>query len=134
MRNRRPDQPWVAGRRIGHVDYAVYAADADVTGWIGPSRAAAETPSMRWVRERHGGEAVTRANSPHLAAALARAGAGRVVLPMFAGARMAGLARVSEPIAELRSEQWLVSHHDARGEPAIRAALDAVGSYLERRA
>ncbi len=88
---------------------------------------------MRRVRERHGGEAVTRANSPHLAAALARAGAGRVVLPMFAGARMIGLARVSEPIAVPRSEQWLVSHHDARGEPAIRAALDAIGSHLERR-
>ena len=55
-----------------------------------------------------------------------------MVLPTFAGERMAGLARVSEPIAELRSEQWLVSHQDARDEPPIRAALDAIGGHLER--
>jgi len=55
------------------------------------------------------------------------------VLKIFAGARMIGLARVSAPIEVLRSEQWLVSHHDARGEPAIPAALDAIGSHLERR-
>lgn len=133
VRNRRPDQPWIAGRRIGHVDYAVYAADAGVEAWIGPSAGAPETPSARWIRERHGSGAVVRANSPHLAAALARAGAGRIVLPVFAGDRMAGLARVSKPIAELRSEQWLVSHHDARGETPIRAALDAIGGWLERR-
>jgi len=60
-------------------------------------------------------------------------GRARGVLKIFAGARMIGLARVSAPIEVLRSEQWLVSHHDARGEPAIPAALDAIGSHLERR-
>lgn len=133
VRNRRPDQPWVARRQIGWVDYAVYAANPGVEGWIGPSWDTPATPSIRWVRERHGDRIVTKANSPHLAAALARAGIGRVVLPMFIGARAVGLERLSEPIEELRSEQWLVSHHDARSEPPIRAALDAIGGYLSRR-
>ena len=63
-------------------------------------------------------------------------GRARGLLKIFAGARMMrmiGLARVSEPIAVPRSEQRLVSHHCARGEPAIRAAFDAIGSHLERR-
>ena len=133
IRNRRPEQPWVARRQIGWVDYAVYASDARVRGWIGPSWEADMTPSMRWVTGQSGAEVVARVNSPHLAAALARAGAGRVVLPTFVGDRMEGLDRLSDPISELRSEQWLVSHHDARNEPPIRAALDAIAGYLKRR-
>lgn len=133
IRNRRPEQPWVAGRRIGGVDYAVYGANDSVEGWIGPSSGSPETPSIRWVLERHGGAVVTSANSPHLAAALARAGMGRLVLPMFFGERAEGLSRLSEPIAELHSEQWLVSHQDARHDLPIRAALDAIGGYLQRR-
>ncbi|CTQ51356.1 LysR family transcriptional regulator [Jannaschia donghaensis] len=134
VRNRRPDQPWLAGRQIGTVDYAVYGRDATIEGWIGPAETAPVTPSSRWVADHHSGQIVTRANVPHLAAALARAGIGRIVLPTFAGDRMEGLMRLSDPIAELRSAQWLVAHHDARNEPPIRAALDAIGGYLETRA
>lgn len=133
IRNRRPDQPWVARQQIGWVDYAVYAAHAGVEGWIGPSWDAPATPSSRWIKDRYGPQIVTKANSPHLASALARAGIGRVVLPTFIGERTGGLLRVSEPIEELRSEQWLVSHHEGRKEPPVRAALDAIAGYLARR-
>ncbi|MCV3270804.1 LysR family transcriptional regulator [Roseobacter sinensis] len=133
IRNRRPDQPWVARQQIGWVDYAIYSADKTVTGWIGPSWDAAITPSLRWIQQNHGDGIVTKVNSPHLACALARAGVGRVVLPVFVGDRMDGLTRLSEPIAELRSEQWLVSHHEGRNQPPIRAALDAISGYLRRR-
>ena len=133
IRNRRPDQPWVARRKIGFVDYAVYAAHEAVEGWIGPSWGTVMTPSARWIKEHDGGRITAKANTPHLAAALARAGTGRIVLPMFAGERAPGLVRLSDPIEDLCSEEWLVSHHDARNEPAIRAALDAIGGYLRSR-
>ena len=133
IRNRRPDHPWLAGRQIGRVSYAVYGAREGVEGWIGPAMDAPATPTNRWIEAHHGPDIVTRANTPHLAAALARAGMGRIVLPMFVGERQAGLVRLSDAIAELRSEQWLVSHHEGRNDPPVRAALDAVGSYLERR-
>jgi DNA-binding transcriptional LysR family regulator len=133
IRNRRPGQPWVARQKIGVVDYAVYAAHKAVDGWIGPSWGTAMTPSTRWIKDRHGGRITAKANTPHLAAALACAGTGRIVLPMFAGERAPGLIRLSDPIEELRSEEWLVSHHEARNEPAIRAALDAIGDYLRSR-
>ncbi|WP_299673898.1 LysR family transcriptional regulator [uncultured Roseobacter sp.] len=133
IRNRRPEQPWVARQQIGWVDYAVYSADEGVQGWIGPSWDAVITPSTRWIQKHHGDEIVTKVNSSHLACALARAGVGRVVLPVFVGDRMPGLARLSDPIEALRSEQWLVSHHEGRNQPPIRAALDAIGGYLKRR-
>jgi DNA-binding transcriptional LysR family regulator len=93
------------------------------------------TPTMRWIVAQGGDGPIgpAKVNSPHLAAALARAGVGQVVLPLFVGDRMTGVERRSDPIAELRSPQWLVSHHDARNEPPIRAALDAIAGYLERR-
>lgn len=131
VRNARPDQPWLAFRAVGHVDWAVYAADPDVSGWIGMAFGTPSTRSARWVAETHGDAVVTRANTPHLACALARAGVGRVILPTFVGEEMEGLVRLSGPVADLRHGQWLVSHQDGRHEPAIRAALDALAGHLE---
>ena len=133
VRNARPEQPWLAGRRTGRVAYAVYARSAAVAGWIGPSHDAAETPSGRWVLEHHRGAVVTRANSPRLAAEMARAGVGRVVLPTFAGDAMPPLVRLSGPIEALGSEEWLVCHQDGRREPPVRAALDAIAGWLSAR-
>lgn len=133
IRNRRPEQPWVARQQIGWVDYAIYSSGPEVEGWIGPSWDAVVTPSIRWIQQQHGEDIVTKVNSPHLASALARAGVGRVVLPVFVGDRMPGLIRLSDPIEALRSEQWLVSHHEARNQPPIRAALDAIAGYLKQR-
>ena len=130
IRNARPDQPWLAGRRTRTVAFAAYGLSEGVAGWIGPTRDADVTPSGRWVLEHHRAAVVTTANTPRLAAEMARAGVGRVVLPTFVGDAMAPLRRLGEPIEALTSEEWLVSHQDARREPAIRAALDAVGGWL----
>ncbi len=132
IRNRRPEQPWLAGRRTGRTLFAVYGTGAS-DGWIGPSADAVATPSARWLLREHGEGIVTTANDPRIALALAEAGLGRIVLPCFAGAA-SGLQQLSEPIPELTSEEWLVSHHEARHSPPIRAALDALGAHLSARA
>ncbi len=131
IRNRRPEQPWLAGRRTARVHYAAYGQDG-AEGWIGSSYDSAQTPSARWLIEHHGTEIVTAANDPRWALALARTGMGRVVLPMFVG-ESCGLPRQSDPIEELTHEEWLVSHHEARHEGAIRAALEALAAYLTDR-
>ena len=59
-----------------------------------------------------------------------RAGLGRAVLPTFAGDAVAEVARQGPPIAALRTEQWLVSHHDHRHHPPVRAALEALAPVL----
>ncbi|ROU04264.1 LysR family transcriptional regulator [Histidinibacterium lentulum] len=130
LRNARPDHPWLAGRRVGLTRFAVYAAEADITGWIGASLDAALTPSARWIEETHGARIVTRSNAPALSVQMARAGIGRVVLPLAVGETTPGLLRLSEPIAELDREQWLVAHHEARHDPPIRAALDALAAHF----
>jgi DNA-binding transcriptional LysR family regulator len=133
IRNRRPDQPWLAGRLTGEIAFAVYAAGPQVTGYVALTEGAASTPSQRWLTANHAGEIVTTASDARLILDLALAGVGRIVLPTFVGEAEAGLVRVSGPIAELTHEEWVVSHHDARHDPPVRRALDAVHRLLTAR-
>ncbi|MEM9853713.1 MAG: LysR family transcriptional regulator [Pseudomonadota bacterium] len=128
LRASRPEQPWLAARKLGDVAFAAYGKDG-VTGWIGASYDAAATRSAAWLNAHHGGEIVTTANDPQLALAMAQAGIGRVILPTFVG-DAGDLPRQSDPIRELSHGRWLVSHHEGRHERAIRAALDALAAHL----
>ncbi|MEL6548677.1 MAG: LysR family transcriptional regulator [Pseudomonadota bacterium] len=129
LRNRRPEQPWLAGRAIGSVSFAAYGRPG-VSGWIGASYDAAATASSAWVARHHGADIVTTANDPRLALAMAEAGIGQVMLPTFVGEARPGLERKGEIIEELTHHRWLVSHREGRHEPGIRAALDALADYL----
>ncbi|QHQ34937.1 LysR family transcriptional regulator [Algicella marina] len=130
IRSRRPEQPWLAGQKTAEVDFATYGKSPDVTGWIGTSDTAA-VGSTRWVELNHGADIVTRVNDPYLAFSLARSGVGRIVLPVFAG-NFSGLQQLSEPIPELHREEWMVTHHEGRYEPAVRAALRSLALFLKR--
>ena len=130
IRNRAPDQPWLAGRRLGATRNAVYAASPGVEGWIGSSEEALHLPSERWLARTHPGAIRATANDPSLRLAMAEAGGGRVVLPVWVGDARPGLVRLSDPIPELDTEDWLVCHHESRNEPPIRAALDALTARL----
>lgn len=130
VRNRRPDQPWLAGRRSGFVEYAVYGTGPEVAGYVGLGAGLADTPSQRWLAAERGSEIVTTASDMRLALDLALAGVGRVVLPTFAGDGETGIVRLSPPIGEIGHEEWLVCHHDARHDPPVRAALEALARLL----
>lgn len=130
VRNRRPDHPWLAGRRTRQITYAVYAAREDVTGFVSLGEGMADTPSERWLRMTHPEGIVTTASTGLIALDLARSGFGRIVMPCFAGDLEAGLIRIGAPIAALTHEEWLVCHHNARHDPPVRAAIDAVTRLL----
>ena len=130
VRNRRPEQPWLAGRRIGTVRHAPYAAPGAADGWIGATPEISPLPSEAWLAREHGAEVAVVANDPALRLALAEAGIGRAILPTFVGDARPGLRRAGPVIDALTAEQWIVSHHDARHDPPIRAALDAIGDWL----
>ncbi|MBF9033028.1 LysR family transcriptional regulator [Rhodobacterales bacterium HKCCE2091] len=130
IRNRRPEQPWLAGRRTRRIAYAPFATGPGVRGYVTLPKDAATTPSERWLRAGHEAEIVATASTARLAADLALAGIGRVILPVFAAALQPGLEQVGPEIAELSHDEWLVSHHDARHDPPIRSALDAVTAIL----
>ncbi len=132
IRNRRPEQSWLAGRRTATIRYAEFGRDASVTGYIAMAEGASSTPASRWVRAAHGERIVTTYTDGFIGVELARIGVGRMILPLFAGASEPGLVRLSDPIDEIAHEEWLVCHHEARHDPPVRRALDALAALLTR--
>ncbi len=127
IRNQRPHQRGLAGRRVGRVRFAAYATSDDVSMW---ARYTGGTPSADWL-ERHANEdECIEVTNPRNTLDLALAGTARVVLPTFVGDAQAELVRVSETIAELDSDQWLVVHDDDRFSPAIRRTVDRIYDLL----
>ena len=107
VRNQRPENPNLAGRRIGRVRFAVYAVDEDVATW---ARVLSNTPSAIWVKENSRNCRTIEVTAPQNALELANAGAARVVLPTFVGNAQPKLIRVTEVIEDINHDQWLVSH------------------------
>ncbi|MEJ2022246.1 MAG: LysR family transcriptional regulator [Maritimibacter sp.] len=134
IRNTRPTQSWLAGRLTTHVQFAEYASAPDVTGYVNLPEDIATAPSNRWVTSHHAEKVVTYGSSTALLVELARAGIGRAVLPTFAGDTQPGLIRLGPVIDELQHEEWLVAHHEARHDPPVRAALDAITQLLTDKA
>lgn len=129
LRNARPTERWLAGRRIGRTAFAFYrgrAVDAEVDAVLGVSGDSAAAASARWLAARFGDTVRLSGNDPTSVRELAAAGAGRALLPCFVGDRDPRLARVGAPIAELTSEQWLVTHHEGRHEPAVRTVAERI--------
>jgi len=130
VRNRRPEQSWLAGRRTSVIDYAIYGTADAPTGFVTLPRESASTPTERWLWAHHSDSVTSTANTALLCLELALAGVGRMVLPCFAGDAEPGLVRHSDPLSEVRHEEWLVCHHDARHDPPVRRALDALADLL----
>ena len=133
IRNRRPEQAWLAGRRLRQIDYAEFGKDQEVAGFVSLAEGASETPSARWVASERAGEIVTTVSDMRLGLELACAGVGRIVLPTFAAEDTSGLVQVSDPIEALSHDEWLVTHHEARHDPPIRRALDALTRFMTTR-
>ena len=133
IRNRRPEQSWLAGRRTIRIDYAAYARDPTVTGFLALPEGVESTPSERWLRANHADAIVTTASDTRLALDLAVAGIGRVLLPTFAGDAEPDLVRVGPPVSEIAHDEWIVCHHDGRHDPPVRRALDALAALLTDR-
>ncbi len=130
VRNRRPEHPWLAGRRTRTLTYGIYARSPDIRGFVSLGQDMADTPSERWLRATCADGIVTTASTGLIALDLARAGLGKIVMPCFAGDGEPGLMRIGEPIEAMTHEEWLVSHHEARHDPPVRAALEAIGKLL----
>lgn len=126
IRNRQPTEAGLAGRRLRRVEFAAYATADASDGWIA---VAGDAPSARWLRGRDV-TVLHEASHPRLALDLALAGAGRVVLPTFAGDAEAGLEQVGDPIPELAHDSWLVAHDEDRHRPPVRRALDRIAAIL----
>lgn len=130
IRNRRPEQDWLAGRRTAWIENAEYGTSPELTGFIGLPQDGPMGPTARWVRANRADRIVMLASDTRVAVDLALEGIGRIVLPCFAGDAEPRLQRLSPTIKELAHEEWLVAHHEARHDPPVRAALDALTELL----
>lgn len=130
IRNQRPSELGLAGRRIARVHFAAYAAPPDTDRWI---RLVADTPSAQWLDRQTGAAVAVEVTAPRTALDLALAGAGRVVLPRFVGDSEPGLVRVTDPIVELSHEQWVVAHHEDRHLPEVREVIERIAAVIRRR-
>lgn len=129
IRNHRPTEVSLAAQKVARVHFAIYATTPDIQDWIGIE---VRTPSAQWVRDHHRSQITVEANTPMLALELAKAGAGRIILPDIIGDAESGLERVSGTIDILSHDQWLVSHHEDRHAPHVRKALNGIRRLLTR--
>ena len=131
LRIGRPVEPWLAGRKIGSVSFAVYDRVDKAGQGDRPFVALSDsqTASARWLDARRKADPAATSislvvNDPRMLLDAVRLGCGQVILPMFIGDDDADLVCVSGPIEALTHEQWIVLHHETRGRPGVRAVAN----------
>ena len=127
IRNARPTEEALAGRRLARVEFAGYATKAAPDRWI---KVLANTPSARWLDRKVGHDAVCEVTAPRNAMDLALAGAGIALLPCFIGDAQPDLERRGTVIPELSSDRWIVTHQDDRHLPEVRRVIDRLCRVL----
>lgn len=146
LRLSRQVPPHLVGRRIGEVDFSVWARRdtpglpsspqplAQLCGglpWIGFERGRDARFFERWMNEQvDDARQVFRIDLFHSMAAMLRTGLGVGLLPDFAGRREPSLVAVSDPIPALRTPLWLLTHPDLRGTARIGAFMRHVGDGI----
>lgn len=134
IRNRRPHQTGLAGRKIGQVDFAIYGARAyiaenpnaktekkfEACEWITLSAEGGSTPSLSWLEQFMPRPARITCSSSQAILDAANAATGLCVLPCFVGDNESQLIRISDTIDSLASTRWLVSHDDDRHRKSLR--------------
>jgi DNA-binding transcriptional LysR family regulator len=138
LRSRPPDGGNLAVRKMADVAFAPYraasrAADAP-QGWVAIGRDEALTASAHWLLDRQDAEIVAWANTPHTLRTLIRAGAGKGVMPCFAGDRDRQLVRAGPVIGDLAQSQYMVTHADDRHRPEVRTLIRRIAALAETNA
>ncbi|MEL6641208.1 MAG: LysR family transcriptional regulator [Pseudomonadota bacterium] len=127
IRNQRPTEPNLAGRRAGRASFAPYATRGAPNRWI---KVVADTPSARWVTDHAARNVACEVTSPRNSLDLALAGYGIALLPTFIGSAHAQLVQQGDTIAELSHDRWVVSHQDDRHLPEVRRVVDRLYDLL----
>jgi DNA-binding transcriptional LysR family regulator len=102
--------------------------------FVGVAGDGAQTQSARWIEAHHGDRIGVRGNDAMSVRELVAAGAGLSVFPCFVGDSDERLIRVATPITELRTDQWLVSHHEERHSLAVRTIGDRIAGLMRENA
>ena len=126
-------------RKIGEVAHAIYSGRKLVNGvaaglFVGVTGEGANMRSARWMMAHHGDRIGVSGNDTRSVRDLVASGAGLSIFPCFAGDDDPALVRVAPPIAELRTEQWLVMHDEERHHRPVRDVAGRIATLLRAHA
>ena len=144
LRNQRPEQSGLAGRRLVTVAFAVYANDTlinqvaasefpdfvSIVPWIVFRPDGPKTPSAIWLDQTVLNDPAYTCSSAEAVLSSSLAGAGFCVLPCFIGDATEGLMRASTPIRSLSHEQWLVRHDEDRHDSTIASVANSLANII----
>lgn len=128
----------LVGRRVGVIQQAVYGQtrychllednpDLTQADWIGPDRHLAYPPLEKWlVGSGYKRQCRYRVDSMLGMKAAVASGAGLAVLPCYLGGSDNELTRIGEPIPELATGLWLLTHPDLRRVARVSAFMSFV--------
>ena len=138
VRNQQPEGANLAARPLPDAAYAPFRArnhaPQSEENWVAIAPEDASTASTRWTNAQDGFVIAAWANTPRTLYDLIRSGAGKGVVPCFAGDRDPLLERAGEEIAELRHRQWIVMHNDDRHRPEVRTVIDRMAALINAHA
>lgn len=126
------------GRRLGVIEQAVYGGmnhcAADITAplnhthWIGPDERLGYRALDSWMAERgFAAQCSYRVDSVLAMMRAVEEGIGLAVLPCYLADRNPHLVRIGEPIPELATDLWFLSHPDLRSVARLRALSQFMG-------
>ncbi|MFB9866382.1 LysR family transcriptional regulator [Vreelandella sulfidaeris] len=133
----------LVGRQIGEISLAVYGqqerwkttilpqapASLLTENWIGPDVHMGDAALEKWMMDKN---ATYRLDSMLGMQLAVRHGAGIAVLPCYLGDADKTLVRLSQPIEELTTQLWLLTHPDLRRVARVRAFLAAVTEGIQQ--
>ncbi|MFQ3786383.1 LysR family transcriptional regulator [Halomonas sp. A29] len=123
----------LVGRRVGCIAQAAYArADSAADAWVGTDRHLGYAALDAWMTENGANECCRyRVDTMLGMLAAVRDGLGRAVLPCYLADAEPTLSRVGEPIPELATDLWLLTHPDLRRVARIRAFMAYVAEAVK---
>jgi DNA-binding transcriptional LysR family regulator len=133
------------GRRIAKVAFAIYAspdylarqdAGRDLADhqWLAPDEGLADTAVAQWMRAQVPQARITlAANSLMALCQAARAGLGLAALPCYLGDTSPDLVCVHQPIREMETALWILTHADLRRVARVRAFTEFASEAFARR-
>jgi DNA-binding transcriptional LysR family regulator len=126
----------LVGRRVGRLRSAVYASKSYVKrngkkrewaahDWVAPDEAMSHLAQAKWIRENiPEARVAVRLDSLLGMVAAVRTGVGLGLLLCFLADDERDLVRLAEPVNELDTNLWLLTHPALKGVPRIKALTD----------
>ncbi|MAL97272.1 MAG: LysR family transcriptional regulator [Alteromonadaceae bacterium] len=143
----RPPETLI-GRRVADIDLAVYGQSAQWSAidrplplsalsehpWVGPDTHMGDAALEKWMAEDGRSENCRyRVDSMLGMQTAMREGTGVGVLPCYLGDMDKALTRLTQPIPELTTQLWLLTHPDLRRVTRVRRFMEVIVEGLKGR-